>query len=393
MITKEALECFQRFRSPFYYYDMELLDKTLSEYNTQLSQYGWMAHYAVKANCDSPILRLICKAGLGADCVSGNEIKAAMKEGFDPRKIVFAGVGKTDAEIRFALEAGILCFNCESLQELSVIDSIASRLGKKARVALRINPNIDAHTNNYISTGRCIDKFGFTEKMLPRFFELFPKLTNCEFVGLHFHIGSQITDMQAFRLLCEKACAEVRIFGERGFKVTDLNLGGGLGVDYDNPEAHGIPNFTKYFETIRSSLSLPEGVRVHLEPGRSIVAQSGYLVTRVLFIKDNGERKFVIVDAGMNNLIRPALYRAKHRIMNLSSYRDCQTYDVVGPVCETSDKFATDAVLPECGRGDLLAICSAGAYGEVMEMKYNRRDFAKAYYSDRLNEYKSNIDE
>jgi diaminopimelate decarboxylase len=392
MISAEALKAFSGFGTPFYYYDVDVLEKTLSAYASMTAKYGFSAHYAVKANCNAPILNIIRKAGLGADCVSGNEVTMALKQGFEPSRIVFAGVGKTDREIREALEAGIFCFNCESLQELSVIDSISCSLGVKARFALRMNPNIDAHTLNFISTGRNRDKFGFTEKMLPDFFALLPNLKSCEFIGLHFHIGSQITDMQCFKLLCEKAGAAVRNFAARGIRVADLNLGGGLGVDYENPEIHAIPDFEPYFRTLKAALKLPEGVKVHLEPGRSIVAQCGYLITRVLFVKDNGDRRFAIVDAGMNNLIRPALYGAHHTIVNLSSYGPCGKYDVVGPVCETSDKFAEDAVLPECGRGDFLAICSAGAYGEVMEMKYNLRDFAKAYYSDRLKEYKSNFE-
>lgn len=387
MITKEATDSFLRLGTPFYYYDTELLESTLEEYSSLLSEYGWKAHYAVKANCDNPILRKISDAGLGADCVSGGEIEAAIENGFRPEDIVFAGVGKTDFEIKKALEAGIGCFNCESIEELTVINAIAAAEGKSARYALRINPGIDAHTLDYISTGRSKDKFGFTEKMVKEFFDIRPTLAHCEFIGLHFHIGSQITDLKVFQILCQKASQSVRRFDQAGLKVRHLNLGGGLGIDYQNPDKNPKADFKTYFETLKDGLDIPEGVQVHLEPGRSIVAQSGYLVSRVLYVKDNGEKVFAILDAGMNNLIRPALYKARHKIINLTSANANRTYDVVGPICESSDCFAEDVTLPECRRGDLLAICSTGAYGEVMEMKYNRRNFARTHYGDEIMKY------
>lgn len=382
MISKEAIRRFEKLPTPFYYYDVELLKRTLSEYNSLIDKYGYNAHYAIKANAEPRILEIIQKASLGADCVSGNEVKLAVKSGFAPSKIVYAGVGKSDKEIRAALKAGIFSFNCESIPEIEVINNLAAGLGKVANISLRVNPDIDAHTHKYISTGRKEDKFGISPWEFEAVVEKLKSLSNVKLIGLHFHIGSQITDMSVFPLLCKMVEQLQSWFIERGIEIENLNLGGGLGIDYDTPLQNPIPNFKEYFELIHKNLIVRPGQKVHFEPGRALVAQCGYLISRVLYVKIGRENKFVILDAGMNDLIRPALYQAHHFIENLTSNGKPECYDVVGPICESSDKFARAALLPQTNRGDIVAIHSAGAYGQVMAMRYNQKPIAKAYYSD-----------
>ncbi|MBP5391498.1 MAG: diaminopimelate decarboxylase [Bacteroidales bacterium] len=384
MITKQAIEAFGSIRTPFYYYDMDLLKETLKVYTSYTKNYGYNAHYAVKANAEPKILQTICKAGLGADCVSGNEVKIAIKNGFAPSKIVYAGVGKSDAEIKTALKAGIFSFNCESVPEIKIINDLAAGLGVKARISLRVNPDIDAHTHKYISTGRKEDKFGISPWEFQAVTDLIKGLKNVKLIGLHFHVGSQILDMSVFPLLCRMVEQLQSWFLERNIKIENLNLGGGLGVDYQNPNQNPIANFKDYFELIHKNLIVRPGQKVHFEPGRAIVAQCGHLISRVLYVKIGQKMKFVILDAGMNDLIRPALYQAHHDIENLTSTGKKTKYDVVGPVCESSDKFAHNIWLPETQRGDLVSLNTAGAYGQVMAMRYNQKDLAKAYYSDEL---------
>ena len=382
MISKEAIRRFEKLPTPFYYYDVELLKRTLSEYTSLIKKYGYNAHYAIKANAEPRILEIIQKASLGADCVSGNEVKLAVKSGFAPSKIVYAGVGKSDKEIRAALKAGIFSFNCESIPEIEVINNLAAGLGKVANISLRVNPDIDAHTHKYISTGRKEDKFGISPWEFEAVVEKLKNLSNVKLIGLHFHIGSQITDMSVFPLLCKMVEQLQSWFIERGIEIENLNLGGGLGIDYDTPLQNPIPNFKEYFELIHKNLIVRPGQKVHFEPGRALVAQCGYLISRVLYVKIGRENKFVILDAGMNDLIRPALYQAHHFIENLTSNGKPECYDVVGPICESSDKFARAALLSQTNRGDIVAIHSAGAYGQVMAMRYNQKPIAKAYYSD-----------
>ena len=384
MITNNAIKAFESIETPFYYYDIELLNKTLDEYTSLIKKYDYSAHYALKANADSRILSIIQKAGLGADCVSGNEVALAIKSGFSPDHVVYAGVGKSDKEIKTALEAGIFSFNCESVPEIKIINDLAASMGKKARISLRVNPDIDAHTHKYISTGRKEDKFGISPWMFESVAELFKTCNNIELVGLHFHVGSQITDLGVFKLLCEKVAELQQWFTDRDIFIPNLNLGGGLGVDYQNPNENPIANFKEYFEIINKNLVVKPHQRVHFEPGRAIVAQCGHLISRVLYVKIGQRKKFAILDAGMNDLIRPALYQAHHAIENLTSSKRKMRYDIVGPVCESSDKFGTNIMLPQTQRGDIIAIHTAGAYGQVMGMRYNQRDLAKAYYSDEL---------
>jgi diaminopimelate decarboxylase len=339
-------------------------------------------HYAVKANANDHILRTINTAGLGIDCVSGGEVAAAINAGFDSKKIVFAGVGKTDREISLALDANILCFNVESIPELEAINELAQQKGKIADVAFRINPNVDAHTHKYITTGLSENKFGINLEQLPDVLKLASTLKNINVVGLHFHIGSQITILEPFKVLCDKINALQKEVNEMGFKLKIINVGGGLGVDYENPDKNPIPDFKAYFEVFKNNLVLQEGQEVHFELGRAIVAQCGSLITQVTYVKKGTAKQFVITDAGMTDLIRPALYQAHHNIENITATTETtEMYDVVGPICESSDCFGENETLPTTKRGDLLALRTAGAYGEIMASRYNLRNLPTAVYS------------
>ena len=370
--------------TPFYYYDIELLKKTLKIVKDETKKYGFIQHYAVKANANRRILELIASEGFGADCVSGNEVKAAVNAGFPASKIVFAGVGKTDKEITLALDLNIFCFNVESLPELEVINELAAKKGKTAQVALRINPNVDAHTHEYITTGLNENKFGFSMAHLDNVLEVLKSLKNINLIGIHFHIGSQIEDTRTFAPLCDRVNELQNFFEEKGVKLEHINLGGGLGIDYENPNENPISNFPEYFELFSKQLKLRSGQIAHFEVGRAIVAQCGSLVTKTIYVKHGVSKSFVIVDAGMTDLIRPALYQAYHKIENITSDRPVKKYDVVGPICESSDFFAKDYDLNETERGDLLVLRSAGAYGEIMASQYNCRELPKSYFSDKI---------
>ncbi|MFA6778486.1 MAG: diaminopimelate decarboxylase [Paludibacteraceae bacterium] len=367
------IEKLRKIETPFYFYDMELLDKTLKMVKGEADKYGYEPHYAVKANANPAILKMIAKAGLGADCVSGGEVEAAINAGFPASKIVFAGVGKTDREINLALENDIFCFNAESLPELEVINELAGKKGKKTRIELRVNPNVDAHTHHYITTGLNENKFGFNMDDLDEVIAKFKSLENLEFIGLHFHIGSQITDLSSFENLCVRINDLQDSFEKKGIQIKNINVGGGLGINYEHPNHMPIADFEAYFSLFNKHLKLREGQQVHCEPGRSIVAQCGSLITKVTYVKKGKEKQFAIVDAGMTDLIRPALYDAYHRIENITSDKAARKYDVVGPICESSDVFQKDTELNETQRGDLLALRSAGAYGEIMASRYNLR--------------------
>lgn len=366
--------------TPFYYYDVKLLDATIDAVKQSSSFPGFHVHYAVKANSNPEILKRIAASGLGADTVSIGEIKAAIDAGFPAPKIVFAGVGKTDEEIATAIEYEIGCFNAESEPEISAIEAIAKSLGKKAPVALRVNPEIDAHTHHYITTGLAENKFGIAMSMLPEAIELCVKSEWIDFKGLHFHIGSQVTDLTPFKILCER----INDLQDKytGLQISSINVGGGLGIDYDDPDGHPIPDFKEYFKIFHENLKLRPGQQVHFELGRAIVAQCGSLITRVTYVKEGVDKKFIIVDGGMTALIRPALYQAHHKIENLTSTSpEEERYDVVGPICESSDTFGTDELLPLTKRGDLIAMRSAGAYGEVMASCYNCRALPGSLFS------------
>lgn len=379
-MTRFPLQEFRDLATPFYFYDLNLLERTLAEIKRTARDDRFKVHYAVKANANPGILRRIQGAGLGVDAVSGGEIRAALEAGFKSSDIVFAGVGKTDAEIIMALEEGIGCFNVESSAELMVIDEIASGMGRKATVALRVNPDIDAHTHEYITTGLAENKFGINIDRLDSVIELAQSLPSVELTGLHFHIGSQITESEPFVMLCEVINRLQDELEKKGINLTLINVGGGLGVDYADPDRHPIPDFESYFKTFRNHLHLRQGQQVHFELGRSVVAQCGSLITRVLYVKEGSSKRFAIVDAGMTDLIRPALYNAHHKIENLSSPDgELHHYDVVGPICESSDVFGTGEMLPAIRRGDFLALRSAGAYGEIMASQYNCRPLPSSY--------------
>ena len=380
-----SVEKFQNIKTPFYYYDTALLRQTLQTVKEESGKRSnYHVHYAVKANANPKVLKVISQYGLGADCVSGGEIKAALEAGFPADSIVYAGVGKSDWEIKLGLEKEIACFNVESEAELDVIAQLASEMGKVARVAFRINPNIGAHTHANITTGLAENKFGIAMQDMEPIIEKAKAMDCIEVTGLHFHIGSQILDMNDFEALCNRINDLQAQLAQHNIHVKNINVGGGLGVSYDNPDREPIPDFKAYFNTYASHLHLEDGQQVHFELGRSIVAQCGSLITRLLYVKQGTFKQFAIVDAGMTDLIRPALYQALHKIQNISSSEPTEVYDVVGPICESSDVFAKAIDLNKCHRGDLLAIRSAGAYGEIMASSYNCRPLPQGYVTEDL---------
>lgn len=379
------IERFTNIETPFYYYDTKVLRETLDTIHKEIRRNPeYEVHYAIKANANPKVLRIISAAGFGADCVSGGEVRAAIEAGFPASKIVFAGVGKSDREINLALDYDIHCFNVESEAELLVINELAERKGKIARVALRINPNIGAHTHSNITTGLAENKFGINLEQVENVIEQSIALPHIDFEGIHFHIGSQILDMIDFVALCNRVNELTELFGRRKYPIRSINVGGGLGIDYEHPNHKYIPDFHNYFEVFRKHLCLQPGQKLHFELGRSIVAQCGSLISRVLYIKEGTYKRFAIIDGSMTELIRPALYQAYHRIENISSDEPEMTYDVVGPVCESSDVFGKSIDLNTTHRGDFIAIRSAGAYGEVMASQYNCHELPKGYLSEEL---------
>lgn len=379
------IDKFKEKNTPFYYYDTDLLRKTLKAVNDEAGRYeGFCVHYAVKANANPKLLNIICQSGLGADCVSGGEIQVCVNAGFPSDKIVYAGVGKSDWEINLGLDKDISCFNVESLPELDVINELAAKKNKVARVAFRINPDVGAHTHANITTGLAENKFGIAMEDMEHVIQRAMDLKNVRFTGLHFHIGSQILDMGDFVALCNRINDLQCQLELHHINVENINVGGGLGIDYTHPNKVPIPDFKSYFATYARHLKLRKGQKLHFELGRSVVAQCGTLISRVLYVKQGKVKQFAIVDAGMTDLIRPALYQAYHKIENISSGLPVQTYDVVGPICESSDVFAKAVDLNECRRGDLLAIRSAGAYGEIMASQYNCRPLPVGFISEEM---------
>jgi diaminopimelate decarboxylase len=389
MFNTDTINRFQQLETPFYYYDMGVLRQTLTACRDASAKYGFYVHYAMKANFNPRVLDLIQSFGIGADCVSGNEVKAAFEHGYAKEKIFFAGVGKSDKEINIALDADIFCFNVESVQELLIINDLAKAKNKTANVAIRINPNVDAHTHHYITTGLEENKFGINTWQLDAVVDTLRGCSNLQFLGIHFHIGSQITDMEVYKSLCIRINEIQEWFEDHNFKVKVLNAGGGLGVDYHNPDTNTICDFESYFKVFKDFLHIKPGQEVHFELGRALVAQSAALISRVLYVKNGMKTNFLILDAGMTELIRPMLYQAYHSIENLSrksgstNVQEAGThYDVVGPICESTDCFQKDVELPESFRGDLIAVRTAGAYGEVMASGYNLRDRVQSVYSE-----------
>ena len=379
------IEKFQGLSTPFYYYDTELLRRTLTEIKTEVSKHSnYVVHYAIKANTNIKLLKIIHEAGLGADCVSGGEIEAALEAGFPASEIVYAGVGKSDWEINLGLDNEIFCFNVESIPELEVINELAGTKGKMANVAFRINPDVGAHTHSNITTGLAENKFGIAMRDMESIINRALHMKHVKFIGLHFHIGSQILDMSDFVALCRRINDLQNQLEKHGISVRHINVGGGLGIDYEHPDKSSIPDFKAYFDTYAKYLKLRHGQQLHFELGRAVVGQCGSLITRTLYVKQGDTKLFAIVDAGMTELIRPALYQAVHKIENISSNRPTEIYDVVGPICETSDVFAKGILLNKTYRGDLLAIRSAGAYGEIMASQYNCRKLPKGYTTEDL---------
>ncbi len=400
MFTSHIIDRFKNIETPFYYYDLGFLRKNLEACKSASAKYGFHVHYAMKANFNPKVLETIRSYGFGADCVSGNEVTTAITTGFDKKQVVFAGVGKSDKEINTALDADIFCFNVESVQELTIINDLAKAKNKKASVAIRINPNVDAHTHHFITTGLDENKFGINSWQLHDVAETLRKCANLQFVGIHFHIGSQITDLEVYKSLCIRINEMQDWFEDHGFQVKVLNTGGGLGVDYHHPDTNNIPDFEGYFKVFKDFLKVKPGQEVHFELGRALVAQSAALVSRVLYVKNGQKKNFLILDAGMTELIRPMLYQAYQKIENLSrkpevgsrksedknspltTHHSLLKYDVVGPICESTDCFQKDVELPESFRGDIFAIRTAGAYGEVMASGYNLRDRVGSVYSE-----------
>jgi diaminopimelate decarboxylase len=377
MFTQQQIKHFNTIETPFYFYDTSILANTLKALNA--ASTGYHIHYALKANARPELLQIIREAGLGADCVSGNEVKRAIECGFNNSGVVFAGVGKSDKEISYALDQDIFCFNVESMQELEVINQLAKNRNKIAGIALRINPNVDAFTHKYITTGLEENKFGINPHEFDQVLDMIDKLDNLRFSGLHFHIGSQIRDLSPFKNLCTRVNEINNWFRNKGHHLQHINVGGGLGINYAEPDHESVVDFEAYFGVFREFLKTHPQQEVHFELGRAITAQCGSLISRVLFIKEGINTNFAILDAGMTELLRPALYQAFHRIQNLTKYgsEENRKYDVVGPICESSDCFGKAVTLPETERGDLIAIRSAGAYGEVMSNHYNLRNRVK----------------
>ncbi len=376
-------DALEKVTTPFYYYDSALLTQTIEEVKAAVAPHeNFFVHYAVKTNANPTILKMMAEAGFGADTVSGGEVEAAVEAGFAPSVIVLAGVGKTDAEIRRALSLGIDCLNVESEAELDVIESIAIDMNVKARIALRLNPEVDAHTHKNITTGLAENKFGIALPLLKKLMDRCRQSQWIEFRGWHFHIGSQILQLDCYIELCNRINKLQQEYAD--YQIPVINVGGGLGIDYVNPEATPIPAFKEYFDIFAKHLSLRPGQQLYFELGRALVGQSGTLITKVLYVKEGLNKRFAIVDAGFTDLIRPALYQAHHKIENLSRPADnLEPFDVVGPICESTDTFGEHEMLPQATRrGDFLGLKSAGAYGEVMAMQYNCRHLPDSVFSE-----------
>ena len=384
MYNQLLLNKLNKLETPFYLYNIDLLNKTLDTLVENINNKNFKVHFAVKANANNRILESIKEKGLGADCVSGNEIAKVLSVGFHASKIVFAGVGKSNKEILTGIDSNVFCFNCESLQELNVINELAGKKNKIVNVALRLNPNIDANTHHYITTGLSENKFGISKIELNEILNNMANFKNLNISGIHFHIGSQITNLEVFKSLCTHINELQKWFIDRNISFKHINVGGGLGIDYVKADEKSIPDFKSYFNVFNKFLEIRAGQTVHFELGRAIAANCGSLISKVLFIKKGDSKKFVVLDAGMTELIRPALYQAYHKIINITSDGKNEKYDVVGPICESTDVFGKNVSLNKTNRGDLLEILSTGAYGEVMSSNYNLRERVKHYYSDEL---------
>jgi diaminopimelate decarboxylase len=376
-------ELAEEFGTPLYVYSRNQILQNFRAVEAPLVGLDHCVCYALKANSNPALLKMLAQEGSGADVVSGGELQLALNAGFVPEKITFAGVGKRDDEIEFALATGVFSINAESSQELQAISRIAYRLGKTARVTLRINPDIDAQSHPYITTGLKQNKFGIPADEVLNVFKYAASLPHISTIGVHTHIGSQITKVEPFVEAATFLVGLTRSLREAGFPVTHIDLGGGFGVQYLNalsreglpqePDNTPTPMLNSYIEGILPVLR-DSGCSVWIEPGRSIVANAGALITKVLYTKENGAKKFVIVDAGMNDLLRPSLYHAYHQIVPLTIHTyEYEKVDVVGPICETGDFLARERTMPKAKRDDYLAVMTAGAYGFSLSSNYNAR--------------------
>ena len=383
MFSSEIVKRFKNLSTPFYYYDISILENNLKLLSNCIEDFN-KVHFSVKSNTNPKLLNLIKSYGLGIDAVSSNEIKHCLELGFDSKDVVFAGVGKSDQEIEYAIKNNISYFNAESIQEIEVINAISNKLSRRTNVSIRINPNIKTDTHKKIQTGSSDDKFGIDINDL----YYIPKLNNLENIritGIHFHIGSQLINLKPFNELCETSNDVLNYLKENGLKIKNINVGGGLGINYENPEKNLLSNFKDFISLFNKKIKKEKGQFIDFELGRSIVGQCGFLISKILYSKKSYDRNFLILDSGMNNLIRPALYNSRHKISNITSkHKSFLNYDVVGPICESSDTFAKDYKLIKSNRGDLIVIHSCGAYGESMSSNYNLRDNINSYYSDTI---------
>lgn len=363
-------EIAKKVSTPFYCYSRKQLVDNYLEFKQAFSEYPTTVCFAVKSCPNINVLRLLASYGAGADTVSQGEIMRALKAGIKPEKIVFSGVGKTKDEIKFALQKNIGQLNAESIEELEIINNIAEKLGKKAKVSLRVNPDVDSKTHEKISTGRKIDKFGIPLDDAKKYYDSASKLRHLKIEGVTCHIGSQITDIEPYKQAFAKIADFAKDLIKKDFELKRIDLGGGIGIKYKNEETIAIKDYAKIvISTLKNT-----GLKLYLEPGRRISGDAGILVSEVQFIKDTGERKFAILDAGMNDLARPAIYGAYHEIIQVDDREGEKiNYDVVGPVCESSDIFGRDRKFYELKSGDLVAILNAGAYGSSMSSNYNTR--------------------
>ena len=385
MFSRELLRSFKNIQTPFYYYDLDLLRNTLKTLSKELDTKSFKVHYAIKANANNIILEIIKTHGLGIDAVSGNEIKKSLEIGYSNKDIVFAGVGKTDVDINYAINNEIACFNCESVEELEVINTLSLKLNKTSNVSLRLNPNIVSDTHKKITTGTEKNKFGIDINDLHNVLIKMNDLSNLKLSGIHFHLGSQIGNINVFKKLSQIANKTNKRIYEYGILLNHINVGGGLSIDYLNPQKNPLSNFKDYFNIYKENIKLMKNQKLYFELGRSLVGQSGFLISKVLFTKKSYKRNYIILDAGMSELMRPSLYNSYHKILNITSREMInKKYDVVGPLCESSDVFIKNLKLPTSKRGDLFCIYSSGAYGETMSSNYNLRNNIKSYFSDSI---------
>ena len=368
----DLVDCYEKKESPVYVYDLDGLSKRVKDFTSVLPA-NTDVHYALKANCNINVLKIIKENGLGLDVVSGGELKQGLEAGFLASDIVFSGVGKTVKELELAINEGVKQINVESVQELERISFLAQKMNKKVNVAFRMNPDVDAKTHPYITTGFRENKFGMDFLEISTLLEILKQNKNVELSGLTMHIGSQLRDIQPMEDASKRLLSLWDELIADGYKLKTLDLGGGLGIDYKDEESSDLANINLYGEMLKSLLKDFKG-KIILEPGRILVARYGVLITKIQYIKENQFKNFAIVDTGMHHLMRPCLYQAYHRILPLKldlSDSEEKLYDIVGPICESSDTIGKDRLMGHLRQDDYLAVCDVGAYGHVMSNNYN----------------------